>query len=191
MLLKLIRLISLASALLMMTGCAQFNSGFGGGFSNNYSDPYARPDYEELLTFGDNMAHMSASSRADVCRSLVRRQKGSRDPGVQLHLMVGRLLSDSCGSIPKVLRGVETVPLTDSRLQRFVSINTEALKRMSSGSRRSSGSADSRPKKAQAVHEPDDSKGSRKDENRLLREKLEAIRSMEKQMDESESSDEN
>lgn len=174
-----------------MTGCAQFNSGFGGRFSNNYSDPYARSDYEELLTFGDNMAHMSASSRADVCRSLVRRQKGSRDPGIQLHLMVGRLLSDSCGSIPKVLRGVETVPLTDSRLQRFVSINTAALKRMNSGSRRSSGSVDSRPKKAQTVYEPSDSKGSRKDENRLLREKLEAIRSMEKQMDESESADEN
>jgi hypothetical protein len=190
MLLQPIRFICLASVLLM-TGCAQFNSGFGGGFSNHYSDPYARSDYEELLTFGDNMAHMSASSRADVCRTLVRRQKVSRDPGVQLHLMVGRLLSDSCGSISKVLRGVETVPLTDSRLQRFVSINTEALKRMNSGSRRSSGSVGSRPKKAQTVYEPNDSKGSRKDENRLLREKLEAIRSMEKQMDESESADEN
>jgi hypothetical protein len=188
-----IRLISLASVLMLMTGCAQLNSGMRGGFLNSYSDPYARSDYEELLTFGDNMAHMSASSRADMCRTLVKRQKGSRDPGVQLHLMVGRLLSDSCGSISKVLRGVDTIPpgyLSDSRLQRFVSINTEALKRMNSGPRRS-GSAESRQKKSQTVLESNDSKGSRKDENRLLREKLEAIRSMEKQMDESESVDEN
>jgi len=187
------RLISLASALWLITGCAQLNSGFKGGFLNNYNDPYTRSDYDELLVFGDNMTNMSASSRAEVCRALTRRQRGAHDPGIQLHLMVGRLLSDSCGSIPKILKGVDTIPpgyLSDSRLRRFVSINTEALKRMNSGARRS-GAVDSRQKKSQAALESNNSRGSRKDENRLLREKLEAIRSMEKQMDESESIDEN
>lgn len=182
-----IRLISLASVLSLITGCTQLGSGFRGGFLNNYNDPYTRSDYDELLVFGDNMTNMSASSRADVCRSLTRRQKGSRDPGIQLHLMVGRLFSDSCGSIPKILKDVEAIPpryLSDSRLRRFVSINTEALKRMNSGVRRS-GSVDSRQRKSQAALESNHAKGSKKDENRLLREKLEAIRSMEKRLDES------
>jgi hypothetical protein len=181
-----IRLITLASVLSLITGCTQLGSGFRGGFLNNYNDPYTRSDYDELLVFGDNMTNMSASSRAEVCRSLTRRQKESHDPGIQLHLMVGRLLSDSCGSIPKILKGVDTIPpgyLSDSRLRRFVSINTEALKRMNNGARRS-GSVDSRQKKSQTASESNGSRGSKKDENRLLREKLEAIRSMEKQLDE-------
>jgi hypothetical protein len=182
-----VRLISPALILLLMTGCAQFDAGFNDRFSGRYNDPYAQSDFDELLGFGANMANMPASSRAELCRSLLKRQKGPQDVGIQLHLMVGRLLSDACGAIPKILDGVGSISsryLSDERLKRFVSINTEALKRMNTVARKL-GSLESKQKKVETVLESKDSKGSKKDESRLLREKLEAIRSMEKQLDES------
>jgi hypothetical protein len=101
--------------------------------------------------------------------------------------MVGRLLSDACGEIPRILDGVASIPprsLNDERMQRFVAINTEALKRLNNQSRKL-GSLERKQKTVQNVLESKDSTGSKKDENRLLREKLEAIRAMEKHLDES------
>jgi hypothetical protein len=188
------RLIRLALILLLLAGCAQLDNGVGGGgFSIPYTDSYTQSGSDELLEFGANMANMSASSRAEVCRTLLKRQKDSRDPNIQLRLMVGRLLSDACGAIPKILDGVAAIStrqLSDERLHKLVSINTEALKRMNSMSRKLD-SMESKQNKVQTVleakesKESKDSKGIKKDENQLLREKLEAIRSMEKQMDES------
>jgi hypothetical protein len=50
---------------------------------------------------------------------------------------------------------------------------------------RKSGSTERKQKTVQSVPESKGTNGSKKDETRLLREKLEAIRSMEKQLDES------
>ncbi|MDD5580017.1 MAG: hypothetical protein PHY16_12150 [Methylobacter sp.] len=180
------RSVSLALSLLLLAGCAHLNSGWD-GYSNSYNDPYAQSEFDELLGFGANMAQISPSSRAEVCRTLLKRQKNSRGAGIQLHLMVGRLLSDACGEIPRILNGVSSIPplsLADERMRRFVSIQTEALKRLHNMSRKL-GSLERKQKTVQSVLESKDTKGSKKNETRLLREKLEAIRSMEKHLDES------
>lgn len=182
-----IRNISLALSLLLLTGCAEFNAGWNDVSPDRYNDPYAQSDFDELLAFGANMSKISPSSRADVCRTLLKRQKNPPGPGIHLHLMVGRLLSDACGDIPKILNGVSSIPpggLPDERMQRLVAIHTETLKRLQNVSRRV-GSLEHKQKSVQSVLESKDASSSKKNENRLLREKLEAIRSMEKHLDES------
>ncbi len=187
----------LALSLLLLSGCAQYNSPYQGGFSSAYNDPYSQSDFDELLNFGANMANISASSRADVCRSLLKSPKGS-GTGVQLHLLVGRLFSDACGDIPSVLDGIASIPpgsLYDERLQKLVAIHTETLKRMNNLPKKV-GALERKQKSVQPALESKDptgskdtivskdATGSKKDEARLLRDKLEAIRSMEKQLDE-------
>jgi hypothetical protein len=183
-----IRNLNLALCLSLLAGCAQYNSGWS-GYSPSYHDPYSQSDFDELLTFGANLARISPSARAETCRVLLKHRKDSPAAamGIQLHLMVGRLLSDACGDIPGILNGVASVPaghLPDERTRKLVDIHIEALRRMNSQPRRFS----SQERKYKAVPnglETQESPGSRKSENRLLREKLEAIRSMEKQMDQS------
>ena len=179
------RNIGLILSLLLLTGCAEFNSGWNEN-SNRYNDPYAQSDFDELLAFGANMSKISAASRADACRILLKRQKDAPGAGVQLHLVVGRLLSDACGDIPKILNGVNAIPpgsLSDERMQKLVAIHTEALKRLQNVSKKI-GALEHKQKSVQSVPESKDANGSKKNEARLLREKLEAIRSMEKHLDE-------
>ena len=167
---------------MLLGGCAQMYS----GYPDRYNDPYAQSDFDELLAFGDNMSKIPASSRTDVCRTLLKRQKNPPGPGIYLHLMVGRLLSESCGDIPKILSGLNAIPpgsLPDDRMQKLVAIHTEALKRLQNVSRKL-GTLEHKQKTVQSVLESKESTGSKKNEAQLLREKLEAIRSMEKHMDE-------
>lgn len=176
----------LTLSLLLLAGCAQFNSPWQGN-AGQYNDPYAQSDFDNLLGFGANMAQIPSSSRTKICKTLLKGQKDSTGTGIRLHLMVGRLLSDACGDISTILKGIDSIPpgnLTDERLQRFVAINKEALKRMYIQSRKSGGTG-RKQKTAQPVPYSKNTDGSKKDETRLLREKLEAIRSMEKQLDES------
>jgi len=180
------RKISLVLSLLLLTGCAEFTTGWEGD-SNRNIDPYTQSDFDELLAFGANMANIPPSSRTKVCRTLLKRQNDSAGIGVQLHLMVGRLLSDACGDIPAILDGVGSIPyasLSDERMQKLVAIDKEILKRMQNVPKKS-GSVERKSKKIQSVPEPKQTKGSNNNETRLLREKLEAIRSMEKHLDES------
>jgi hypothetical protein len=179
------RLITLALSLALLAGCAQFNSDFG--YPNRYGGSYSQSDFDELLVFGSGMATMPSTARVKTCRSLLKQQKLSPSPDIYLHLMVGRLLSDACGDISKVLAGVNSIPprnMPDPRLQRLVTIDTEILKRLNYTPRRHSSQESSQ----RSESEPDakSSSGSKKNENRLLREKLDAIRSMEKHLDESE-----
>jgi hypothetical protein len=180
---------SLALSFLLLAGCAEFNTGFDGSLAP-YPDSYTQSDFDELLAFGDNMAKTPPSSREKVCRTILKRQKDSPDTGVTLHLMMGRLLSDTCGEIPKILNAVDAIPperLPDDRMRKLVAIHTEALKRLSTVSKKAS-SLERKQKSIQSVVESKntkDSKDSKKNENSLLREKLEAIRSMEKHLDES------
>lgn len=167
----------LSLSLLLLAGCAQLNSGWN-GYGGGYYDSYAQSDADELLDFGANMARIAPSARAKICRTLLKRQRNSAGTGLDLHLMVGRLLSDACGDIPRILKGVNAIPpgrMYDERIQKLVAIHTEALKRLQAASRKT-GSLERKQKS-----EPESS-----DESRLLREKLEAIRSMEKHLDESD-----
>jgi hypothetical protein len=101
--------------------------------------------------------------------------------------MVGRLLSDACGDIPKILDGIGSIPytsLSDERMRKLIAIDKETLKRMQTVPKKSD-SVERKPKKVQAVPQSKETKSSNNNETRLLREKLEAIRSMEKHLDES------
>jgi len=181
-------LTSLTLVFLLLTGCAKFN------LRGDRFNPYVQEDLDELLHFGANMANMTPSSRAEVCKSLLARQKESAGAGIQLHLMTGRLLSDACGDIGKILDGANSRPmrtLSDERVRWLVDAQMEALKRMGNLSRKL-GAVEYRTKTVQCA--PESKKGraeskkgvaeSQKGDSNLLRDKLEAIRSMEKKLDE-------
>jgi hypothetical protein len=178
--------ISLTLSLMLLTGCAGLNPDLNENLNHN-NDPYAQSDFDKLLAFGANMAKISPPERADVCRTLLKRQKNPPGAEIHLHLMVGRLLSDACGDIPKILDAIAAIPagtLSDERMQQLIAINTETLKRLQNVSKKI-GSLEHKHKSVQSVLESKDTIGSKKNEARLLREKLEAIRSMEKHLDES------
>jgi hypothetical protein len=169
---------------LLPVGCAEFTLH---GNDNPPPAPPAPSDFDALLEFGANLADISPASRAKMCRLLLKSQTETSEAGIQLRLMVGRLLSDACGDITKILDGVNAIPsgsLADERMRRFVALHTETLKRLQSVSRKA-GSRERKQKEVQSVPESKELKEPRKDETRLLREKLEAIRSMEKHLDES------
>lgn len=181
------RLLLLLPVIFGLSGCAEFNSAYSDRMATPYYDPYAESGIDELLAFGASMANMPDAGRADLCKSLLNTQKLSPSDGKQLHLMVGRLLSDACGDIPKILDGVNAVSpryASDERMQRLITIHTEALNRMHNQSKKL-GTAEQKQKKVKTVVESKDAPEPKTSETRLLREKLDAIRSMEKQMDES------
>jgi len=176
----IVRITSLV-ALLLLTACADFYSTrpytpYYGGFQ----DAYARSDIDELLRFGADFAKKTGASRAEQCRQLLGREQDASSVGVQLHLMMGRVLSEACGDIPKLLRSLDAIPpgrLPDGRVQSLVVFHTEALKRLNNLSRKQAAVE----RKQKTVHPTADSKN---DDARILREKLEAIRAIEKNMDE-------
>ena len=180
---------------LSLAGCSEFTTGVKPG----YYDPYGMADYDELIGFGANMTHMTESGRTEMCRSLQDRQQTNPAPGLTLHRMIGRLLSDDCGDIGQILAAVAAMPpdaLSEVRMRQFVAVNTETLKRMDSLSKRVT-LAQRKQKSCPSVANTRSSKRSKsvkkeevtttqdKNETQLLRDKLEAIRSMEKQLDES------
>jgi len=175
--------------ILLLSGCARFNSGYQDNFPS-HTDPYAESGLSELLAFGTSMTNMSEASRAELCRSLLNTQKISPSYGVQLHLMVGRLLSDACGDIPKLLNGINAINpayVSDEDLRRFIALNSNVLMRLQAQQARPNRTAEHRQQKIKSVPNTKDTNETTNDETRLLREKLEAIRSMEKHMDESNS----
>lgn len=175
------------SSLLLLNACAQFGGGYREGPAATSPDSYAQSDLDELLGFGANMAAMNEASRSDLCKSLLKNQNEAPSVGSQLHLMVGRLHSESCGDIGKILDGLATIPAgypSDERLQKLVAIDSDLLRRLNKASKKLAG-LERKQKNVQSVLEPKAVKGAKKDDSRLLREKLEAIRAMEKQLDES------
>ena len=199
--------ISLALSLLLITGCTQFNlNGQEDQVLNG--DPYSKSNFDELLAFGANMSNLPPLPRSEVCSTLLKHQKDSPSAGIKLHLMMGRLFSDTCGNIPEILDGVNSIThgsLSDDRVQKLVSIDTEALKRLHDVSIKLY-SLERKYKKLQSLLESKKVSSSKKiiykpkkdvkdlkdigeptdDQTQLLREKLEAIRSMEKHLDESD-----
>ncbi|MGR9108366.1 MAG: hypothetical protein ACU843_15710 [Gammaproteobacteria bacterium] len=172
--------------LALLAGCAEFQSGWN-GLNGRYAAGYGQPDFDELLDFGANMANISPSARAKVCRTLTT-QNRSASVTIKLFLLSGRLFSNSCGDISRILSGVAAIPpsaLRDERVRKLVAIQSEALKRLEYPSLRPSYAEPVR-KTGPSNPKRSDERTSKPDESRLLREKLEAIRSMEKQMDQSD-----
>lgn len=175
----------LLSITVLLSGCAELSPGWN-RYRPNYPNSASQLDFDELLTFGNNLANSTSSARTKICRTLLKHQKATRDPSVTLHLMVARLLSDSCGDITRLIEDVRAIPtssLPDTRFEKLIAIDVETLKRMN-GQTKKTVSLECRQKSNSAVGMPKNSHGNNKSENNLLREKLEAIRAMEKKMDE-------
>lgn len=190
-----IRPTCLALILLLIAGCAQVPPDQGQPVEKPQEDAYARSDLDELLDFGASLGGKTAPARAEVCRALLNRQREAPGTGVQLHLLTGRLLSDACGDIPKILEGLDGIPidgLSDERVRHLVSAQREALKRVFNLSKKLA-VLERKQKSLQSLLESKvsknpnkarDAKASKDGEARLLRNKLEAIRAMEQKMDE-------
>jgi hypothetical protein len=182
------RLIGSMLCLLLVDGCAEFDSKLKKETPVVVTPPPApTSEADVLLEFGANLANMPQSERAENCRSLTKKNKEAPDTRLALQLMVGRLLSDACGDISKTLEAVDAIPpeqLTEKPIRDLIDIHTEALKRIQTTHRKLA-SMERKQKTVQTVLESKDDNESSKNEANLLREKLEAIRSMEKQLDES------
>ena len=183
----------MALLLVLMAGCAPVKPVQEQPTEERHDDPYARSDLDELLDFGASLGGKTSSARSEVCRALLKRQKEAPGAGVLLHLMTGRLLSDACGDIPKILDDVDAIPLDglpDERVRRLVSVEKEALKRMHRPSKKLA-TLERKQKSLQSLlgsknpSKARDAKVSKDGEARLLRDKLEAIRDMEQKLDES------
>jgi hypothetical protein len=177
-----------ALALVMLSGCsAQASRPPSGSPALPHIDPYERTDIDELLRFGGDFAKRTAASREDECRWLLRRKQEKPGAGLVLHLVFGRLLSDACGDIPPLLNSLAALPpsaIQDERSKRLTLMQTEALKRLQSAQRPITAAKKRvviirKQKSAPCPAAPN------QDEARILREKLDAIRSIEKGLDES------
>lgn len=174
-------IVRLAGVLLLLSGCAQ-NEPKPPEPPAPIIQPVVRSsEFDDLLAFGAEMAEMTPAKRAELCKSLVK----ASDPRIPLKLMIGRLLSSHCGSIPKIISRVKALELNDERLQQLVAIDSEALLNLLSQRKKPTTASERKSKSAVAVEPATKESPSAKDEAQLLREKLEAIRSIEKQMDES------
>ena len=187
--------------LLLLAGCAHVKPGAPQGqpSEGQPDDPYARSDLDGLLGFGSGLDGQTPSARAEVCRALLKRQQEPPPPatqtGILLHLMTARLFSNACGDIPKILDGVDAIPasdITDGRVRQWVVVQAQALKRVDSLSKRL-GTLERKQKwlhsllatkTVKSPGKPRVAKPSKHGESRALRDKLDAIRSMEERMDE-------
>jgi len=167
--------------LVLLGGCADHYYAFPGRFGQSaYGGPGL--DLEGLLRFQSDFAHKSASARAEECRWLLKRQQDTPQPGWALRLMIGRTLSESCGDPGKLVRAYESqadASRVDQRVTWMAAYQAEVLKRLSSLGRK----ATVTERKAKGEAAPPAK--ADKDESKLLKEKLEAIRSMERTLDES------
>lgn len=183
---KAISRVTTAAIVLCLAGCAEFypNGPFV-PYSMGSADPYLRSDIDELLRFGADLANRSASSRAETCRQLLKREQDAPSVGVQLHLMMGRVLSESCGDIPKLLASLDAIPparLADHRVRSLVVFHVATLKRLGASGKKLAVNE----RKQKATRPAADAKS---DDARILREKLDAIRAIEKNLDAAEDAD--
>lgn len=144
----------------------------------------SQSDLEILLDFGANLSGLSASARAENCSAWLKRHK--ENPGFEAltHLLVGRLYADECGDIAKLVDDVRNLPadsLADSRLRNFVTLTMDSLLSQQELSKKLQ-TLERKQKKAKIIVEKNTS--DKKPDASLLRDKLEAIRAMEKQLDE-------
>lgn len=174
---------SAALVALLLVGYLEFYSdGIAKSYGARSVSYYRLTDLDELLRFGADFTKKTESSRAEECRFLLKHQQESPGVGLQLHLMMGRVLSEACGDIPNILRSVESIPrarLPDKRVQQLVAIQTEALRRLGWGAKKLAPAE----RKQNATHPAPEAND---DDARVLRKKLEDIRGIEKNLDETQ-----
>lgn len=174
----------------LLLGCSRFNSSHPSIIpapEMMATTTYTKSTIDELLDICADMAKLSASSRAEKCKSLLASQQTTNNDRVQLQLMVGRLLSEDCGEIPKRLEEIEHLKISyasDNKLQKLLLLHEQVLITMQNQTQKMA-TLEHKRHKVKTDLETKEALESKDNETRLLREKLEAIRSMEKQLDES------
>lgn len=179
------------AGLSVLGGCAEFSDDWARpSYYLQSHDSYSRTDLEELLGFGAAFANKSAAARAEECRRLLKRSKANPDTGVRLHLLVARTLSKACGDKTRIIASVGGIPpdrLPDGRVQNLIAIQMETLRHGASVSRKAVATPRKTERKQATVRAPDTKEAPKNDtptdEAKILREKLEAIRAIEKSMD--------
>jgi hypothetical protein len=156
--------------------------------------PYERNDIsvditsDELLRFGANLAQAPLAERKSICRDLLKRERARADLGLELHLMVGRTLSRSCGDVATVLKWVSAIPsdrIPEDRLRWLIARDSAVLKEMQRLGRATS--QVSRTRKVSRAQCPPAQ--PQQEETVKLRQKLEEIRAIERQLDGEEARD--
>jgi hypothetical protein len=181
---RLRNIIALRLTLILITGCAELNVAPVEPEPTPIASLAVKSEIDTFLEFGASMAKMTPAARDETCAGLVKSQKnGNAASDVLLRLLMGRLLSDSCGDSRKLLDAVGKLNLADEQLNRLILIESEALKRSLSVTKKSS--AERKGKSSSSNTEAKANKDSKDNETKLLREKLEAIRSLEKRLDDS------
>lgn len=179
-----LKTIALVSPLLLLNACAHFNK----------PEPEPVPEcqvvakpaskFDQLLAFAVDTSKMPPPARAELCRGLVKRQKDTPDSNTLMQILVARTLSDSCGEIGKLLDQATAIPAAaydDDQLRQFIGLQQEVLRNLQFMSKRLN-SLEKKKKKLLGVTDKELTENN-PDETRLLREKLDAIRTMEKQLD--------
>ncbi|WP_150049640.1 MULTISPECIES: hypothetical protein [Methylomonas] len=179
--------LTFAIPLILLGGCAHFQSDPEPPPQPCAPQPKPVSELENLLTFAFDMANMSETARSEACSALLKRQQIAETTTNLLQLAVGRQLSGACGDIEQILSKLNEIPpeqLGDEPLRLFVGFQKATLTSKGQLSKKI-GKLERKQKKYQSALESKDANATKANEARLLREKLEAIRSMEKQLDES------
>lgn len=186
-----IRLLYCLLIAFLISGCARFNSTHPSILAAPQPHVTAAPNTEsaadELLNFAVDMAKLPDVSRAEKCQTLLDTPQTPANDSLQLHLVVGRLLSDACGDISTRLEEIERLKASyasDKKLQQLLILHEQILINMHNQAQKLAAIENKRQRNKSTV-ESKEALESKDNETRLLREKLEAIRSMEKQLDES------
>lgn len=180
-LLATLRTLTIASPLLL-NACAHFGAGPEEKQPECPPPPKQSAKFDSLMTFAIDTGKMPPPARAELCRGLAKRQKDTPDPNTLMQLLVARTLSDSCGDIGKLLDQANAIPASaydDDKLRQFVGLQIEVLRNQQFIGKR----LNSLEKKKKKLLGEKDGGDTGNNETRLLREKLDAIRSMEKQLD--------
>jgi len=175
-----LKVITLLLTLNLLAGCAELNTRPPEPAPKANEPMPVKLEIDPFLEFGANMAAMSPAARDESCLTLVKSQKsGNTSSEIVLRLLIGRLLSESCGDSRKILDSVTKITVTDARLRQMILLDTEALKRNMTTMKKISTERKTKSSTAEAKA----NKETTENETRLLREKLEAIRSLERHLD--------
>jgi len=150
--------------------------------------PHERIDSDELLRFGAHLAQATPAERKTICRDLLKREREHADPGLRLQLMVGRTLSKSCGDVATVLKWVSAIPsdrIAEDSVRWLIARDSAVLKEM----RRLERAASQAPRTRKSSRVQASPTQAQQDETARLRQKLEEIRAIERQLDGDEARD--
>lgn len=182
--LRPLNIINLSLVWILFTGCTELTAPpTEPEIKPNISVP-VKSEIAPLLEFGASMATMTPLARDETCAALVKSQKnGDSSADLVFRLLVGRLVSDSCGDARKLLDASRKISISDEQLKGLIQIASEALKHNITASKKNA--TERKVKSALSHADTKADKDSKDSETKVLREKLEAIRSLEKRLDES------